>query len=316
MRAYPFLKLTDVTPDPELVGHVPHALASYYMALPLAREDGRVSVAMVHPENAAAVTILSRLLGGTVVPVRSAAEAIRGALQTFALSEPAPAPCILGWTTRSEGVPTVKAWTTMVADLLGVAARVELSTPEALEDINAAASTQRYQLTVLDVPRAILVERVLPAATGPVLYVRGCKARPLRRILIVLRGFSSDEVALQWAVSLADSGEATLTLMSLTGVPSGAWSVTANELRAGPGSCQDSLLTFGRRPDARNLRLYRKVRQGDPVQQISDEAVDCVYDLIVICAEGDGAFVGRALAGLEKHSNNDDCPVLIVRPAL
>ncbi len=33
---------------------VPHEMALYYMALPLAREDGEVSVAIAHPENAAA----------------------------------------------------------------------------------------------------------------------------------------------------------------------------------------------------------------------------------------------------------------------
>jgi hypothetical protein len=316
MRAYPLLNLSDVTPDPELVGQVPHTLASYYMALPLAREDGQVSVAMAHPENSTAVAVLSRLLGGAVVPVRGAAGAIRAALQTLASSQPTPAARILGWSERPEWTAAVDGWARVLGDLLDVSATILAPADASLDELQAVVSREQYKLAVMDLPLPSLLDRALRSATGPLLFVRGPEIRSLRRILVALRGFSSDEIALEWAVSLARGAEATLTLMSLASTRGRYLGAALKEALAAQGQPHERFQSRGEKAGGRNLRAYLKVRQGDPLRQVSDEAAEGGYDLILICAEGDGAFVGRILAELEQRRPQNDCPVLILKPAL
>ncbi len=72
--------------DKRLLAQLPQALALYYLALPLAVEEGKVSVAMAYPENETAVISLSHLLGKPVVPVRTAVQPLYQAI----LSQYAP----------------------------------------------------------------------------------------------------------------------------------------------------------------------------------------------------------------------------------
>lgn len=53
----------------ELLRRVPRDLAAYYQAVPLAAEEGRVTVVTAHPDNQAGLDVMARLLGADVVPV-------------------------------------------------------------------------------------------------------------------------------------------------------------------------------------------------------------------------------------------------------
>jgi hypothetical protein len=65
-----FLDLAKIKLDPELLERVPLELCQYHQALPLAREGGLVSVAMVYPHNVAACAMLAELLEAEVIPVQ------------------------------------------------------------------------------------------------------------------------------------------------------------------------------------------------------------------------------------------------------
>ena len=118
MRAHPLLDVRDITPDPDLVGRVPHATALYYMALPLAREDGEISIAMAHPENATALAKLSRLLGSPVVPVRGSPTAIRSVLQSLRPPETRPADNVMYWSVDPEWLPSAASWAQILSKAL------------------------------------------------------------------------------------------------------------------------------------------------------------------------------------------------------
>lgn len=312
MGIHPMLNLNDVVPDLELVNQVPHTLALYYLALPLAQEDGRVSVAMAHPENTTALAILSRLLGTPIVPVRSAAAAIRNALQTLRPSQTIPTAGILGWSARAEWAAAVETWTQALGALLNSSATLLRPAPITFGDCLTAASEGRYKLTVLDLPPESSTKDVLRWAMGPLFLVRSADLCPLRRILVVLRGFSSDEQVLDWAISLAHEETTTLTLMLLG---DGRFPIVQEALAAN-GCFQQPLGVTSHRPHLDDLRTYLKVRQGHPIRQIGDEAAEGQHDLILISAEGDGAFVARVLAELERQDVHKGRPILVLKPTL
>lgn len=101
MASFFDLNLNTISIDAELAKQVPYALSSYYLALPLARENGRVSVIMAHPENAAALQTLGRLLDAHIVLVAGSATAIQTALAHIYHPDAAATP-VLAWSDADE----------------------------------------------------------------------------------------------------------------------------------------------------------------------------------------------------------------------
>ena len=313
MRAYPMLNMNDITPDPELVGQLPPALALYYLALPLAREVGQVSVALAHPENTTALAILSRLLGGAVVPVRGAAGAIRAILLSQQTVPAQPVAAILGWSPEPGWTPAVTAWTQLLAAALATSASVrEPTQPTPNADLVAAAE-ERYRLMVLGLLPDASPAAILSRAAGPLLFVRSQEFRALRRILVALRGFSSDETMLEWVTALAQHTGASVTLLPLFSNVSPFGRL--EPMLDGDSLTQAALGGYLRRFQAGETRTNLKLRQGSPLRQIADEYGQGDYDLLVIAAEGVGEFVSRVLAEIHQQAHGDHRPVLILKPS-
>jgi len=306
MRTHPLIDVNHVTPDPELVARVPHEMALYYMALPLAREDGEVSVAIAHPENAAALERLSRLLDGPIVPVRGSSAAIRSLLQAMHPTDAPSTPGILFWSDRTEWQPAAAAWAEQLSRLLDA--------PVARCDMPATAPgfflRQRYRLLILGQPVSGDGLDIFEQAAGPLFLMRSASVAPLRRILVVLRGFSSDEQVLQWGVRLAQRGPADLSLLPMSSTS------PQTPYRADSASYRQEIESFFRNAETGDIRACLSIRSGDPVRQIADETANGSYDLILISAEGDGVFVGRVLAELDRCEAHSGRPVLILRPSI
>lgn len=77
------LEREDLIVDDALLARLPAGLADYYLALPLASEDGMISVAMAHPENKTAQTVLSAVLGGPIVAVRARSETMQATIRRY-----------------------------------------------------------------------------------------------------------------------------------------------------------------------------------------------------------------------------------------
>ena len=312
MRTHPTLNVSEIKLDPELVGQVPHALALYYVALPLAREDGQVSVAMAHPENTTALAILGGLLGGPVIPVRGAAAAIRTILDTL---RPPPAPeesAILGWSTGSDWSPAVAAWTQVLSAALDAPAAFSEPALTVLGDDLCVPVVRagRSKLTVLGLRPDYPPVGVLTRVPGPVFFVRSADIRPLRRILVALRGFSSDEHTLDWVASLAQHTGADVTLMP----PFGSWFGHRALTRDGTSPSQEHTEVCLHRMQAKGMQATLKLQQGQPAQQIADEFEQGDYDLLVIAAEGRGEFVGSVLAEVNRRPRCIPRPLLVLKP--
>lgn len=310
MRSHPLLDVEHVKPDPDLVGRVPPAWALYYVALPLAREDGEVSVAMAHPENATALAKLSTLLDGPISPVRSSAAAIRTALQTLHPQDTQPASGILGWEADSDPPLSIAGWVELLSRTLHEPFTVRRAHASDRNIQLRSLLQERHKLVVHGQPALPSLPEVLSQATCPVFLLRGAAPRPLSRILVVLRGFSSDELALEWGARLVHPGDGPFTLLPVAAhCPSSLLSAfTAND------SYRQELDGYLRRPEPLNVNPCLTVRQGEPVSQIGDEAAALDYDLIIVSAEGDGAFVTKMLDELDRRRVHVGRPVLVLRP--
>ena len=62
----PYVDLTEIEPDPELIALVPTTVARSYKVLPLYYEDGNIVVAMVDPTNITTLDTMSLMLNATV----------------------------------------------------------------------------------------------------------------------------------------------------------------------------------------------------------------------------------------------------------
>jgi hypothetical protein len=122
MNRYLSLERDDLVIDLALLARLPAGLAEYYLALPLACEDGVVSVAMAHPENETALAVLSAVLSSSIVAVRAPSETLQATIRRWYQKAPPSQPQILCWSADSnkEGIIAEMA-IPFVASLSGTA---------------------------------------------------------------------------------------------------------------------------------------------------------------------------------------------------
>lgn len=239
MAHYFELDLTTIELDPELARQVPYNLCRYYLALPLGRENGRVSVAMTYPDNKKARRILARMLHAEVVPLFAPAESLALALERIYGPE------------------------------------IRLSSPLIVQRGDALREHQAIQ-----------------------------------RILMVLRGFASDEQALDWLAPFARQHKATVTFMPLT---------DGSSLSLNQYHCQDSPAGQHLERCLRHLHLEGvsvnlKFRQGNAVQQVVAEVMGDAYDLLALATEDDGEFVNQVIAAVDEQHAHNGRPIFVLKP--
>ncbi|MGD2049303.1 MAG: hypothetical protein PVH03_07405, partial [Chloroflexota bacterium] len=261
----PYLQLdpNSVTIDVQLARRVPYTLSRYYMALPLGQDHGYVSVAMAFPENVKARQILSRLLQAEVVPVFTPEESILSALERIHCPEDRASHSILAWYDQPEWETVVTAATTMLGDILQAQATTLASPEISLDETLALAATGQYELVVLPLPVNLALSTVLSQGTTPLFFVRGGH-QAIRHILVVMRGFASDEQALDWLVLFTWQHQPTVTLMPLT---------NGSELNLSQYHHRESLAGQHlarclRRLHSEGVRVDLKFRQGNAIRQV------------------------------------------------
>lgn len=303
------LSPTHLCTEPELLAAVPYDLAMYYLALPIGRENDQVSVAMAYPGNHTALATLGGMLHAEIVPVSVPEDAVRSAIQRcYSLDQP-HASGILAWTddeTWSEPVTTAAAH---FADHLGDAIPVHTHAHTGLGSALAATQGNSYQLMVTHVATGDALDLLLERAGIPLLLVRGDHTC-LRTVVIVSRGYASDERSLAWVTQLADHTPLTVTLMMSVQQPQ----VDLQALLCQDGRVKRHVDRCVRQLDRAGIQTQVKLRQGPLHEQVVEEAVHGNYDLLVLAAEGQGRFVASVLAALESNQAHHGRPILILKP--
>lgn len=287
--------LTRIELDTELLARVPLGLCRYHQVLPLAREDGRVSVAMVYPHNTAAREMLASLLEAEIVPVQIGERPLQQAFQRLAAltATTDASPHIL---LHAPGVDAtallVRLARTLAAEESGGCACIESPEISAAATLAAAGASHSRLAALPMTDAAAWDELVLRTPTS--LLLAATDAAPVTRILVVLRGHGADMQALAWAAAIALAEAADLTLLVLTEAPAAdLQSLLDPESQAGHhlAAAVRLVMTQGVEP---RLRL----RQGDCIRQIAEEVATHRYDMVALCAERHGEFAAAVVRQL------------------
>jgi hypothetical protein len=325
----PFLDLRHIAIDPTLVQHLPPGLARFYEVIPVAREGDRVTVAMSHPENVTALGVLTQLFRAEIVPIRTNGEALRALLEQLYLREPAQPHGLLAWLPAA----CQPAWAELLAAIglaSGELAREELASEELIEGLAAGgavtwldedqteietlltvANSGNYRLTLSTLSQAPGQAALLREIHTP-LWLVPADPGEIRRILLVLRGFASDEVALNWVIRLAASlDNPAVTLLPLLGdAPWGALSYLREQ-----GASQAHVKDHASRLAQVGIQPTLTLQSGELRRQVTQAMRQGGFDLAVIAAEGHGHFVGQVLADLEGAGMMPPCGVLVLKPS-
>lgn len=289
------LDLTDVEIDRSLLKRVPLGLCQYYQALPLAREQNCVSVAMVYPHNTVACAVLADLLAAQVVPVESSAAAIQSAIDKLGAPTPPDQPGVLVHAPGAgPSALLMKLATILAAEQATSYARLESSEVDFAAVLVAAGA---YRLTALPLPLADEAARLILRSTTSLLLAP-TTPEPLDCVVTVLRGFAGDLLAVSWAAAIASSENAALILLVLT-------EPLRYDLREiiSPESNQGRhLANCIRAAAAKGVEPVLRIRQGSVQQQIVAEITARQNLFLALPAEGHGNFAAGVVENTLRSS--------------
>ena len=303
-----FAEMSTGTPaDSELLRRVDRRVATYYLAVPLAGEDNRVTVATAYPDNADALRMLERLLKAAVVPVSSSEDDLQAAIARIYPDYVPGEGAVMAWTNDPAWTDTVIA----TANAFGRAAERPVIIMDATATPDEVIERAGYDFSLI-VARAAdegSLERLVRRSPVSLLLVRGDYA-PADHVLVALRGFASDfETLDQVYPFLAREGTgATVLPLSHPG------SARSGDPLAGYSPARRHLQQFLRDLDRKNVHVDIRMSQGDPTGQIVGELAQRRYDLLVVAAEAEGEFVWRVLSRIDCEGNWPGRPVLVVKP--
>lgn len=303
------VNLNALSIDFPLARRIPYGLSRYYLALALGQENGAVSVAMAYPENLKARQVLGGLLHADVVPVFTPAEQLLPVLERVYCPRHGEERSILAWHDGAKWETAVSHTATQLSQTLLAPVTTYAAPKVRLDEILALAATSPHELLVMPAPDHKRLPSVLNQTAKPLFFVRGAPHQ-IQRMLVVLRGFASDEQALDWLTPFAWQAGTAVTLLPLT-----------NGADLGPYLHPDSpssqhLERCLRRLHAAGVTVQLKFRQGSPVQQVVDELASSAtpYDLLAIAAEGAGDFVYRVMTAVDDHKTHAGRPIFVLKP--
>lgn len=327
------LALDSLVMNPRLARRLPPALAFRYHALPVAEDRGRITVAMADPNDTTARAAVSAALGTRLYVVQADPTAIDGLLTEIWPEETQHVLRLLVHHQASPIADEVQAYAQYLADLLDghlidlqTAAGTDATFDDLVEEIGNS-----HDLVIFGEPDQSPLERLL---SGPadlraseqmstsVLIVRQPRW-PLRRMLLVTRGYETDNVAVDWIIHLAQPSNAAVTVLAvLPDVP--AMCNQAARMQCGLADWLATDTPLGQQLRRIVQRLVNwgaegtlRFRQGSPEQQIWGEVTEGDYDLIVITADHPSWWLRRLLGELVtpllRWANR---PVLIAKPMI
>jgi nucleotide-binding universal stress UspA family protein len=296
------------TSDRKLLNRVPQKLARYYLAVPLAEEDGQVTVVTAHPENKAALWVLRRLLDADIMPVMSSETALKEAINRIYGAELPDTQTIVAWTDDPGQSANVREAAGAFSRLLDQPVTF-IEGPLPIDRHGFVADGEECSLFIVGAENQATRFHLLRGLSTSLLLVRG-EPEPIKKILVVLRGYASDHQTVSRALPfLAHEGaEATvLPLMRMT-----RWRMDHPLSGYGPArihleTCLSGLLRA-------NVDVSLRLRQGNPVTQIVAELAQSRYDLLVIAAEARCDFVLSVLKHIDVAGVLPTQPILIVKP--
>ncbi len=293
------LVLDHLEPDLDIARRLPPSLAFRYGVLPLAETEQHLTVAMVDPNDTQALRAVTGALGTELCIVQGDAMAIDRALSRIWRDMGRRDVHILVSVSPNCLGNGVKPYVEYVAELLD--ADVDYCPDGSTLDGFVEQATDDYELMIcgtcgggsdgrywLETGRDWAADHLsIP------LLVAHRPRQPLRRVLLIVQGSSSDHRAADWALRLAGSSGAAVTALAI--VPPASTAGRLSRLEGGLAELLSADEVLGRRMrhiaqrlvDG-DIRCTLRLRQGPPAREIRREAVGRVYDLVVVGVAGQG----------------------------
>jgi nucleotide-binding universal stress UspA family protein len=326
------LMLDNLSVKPTVARRLSPAVACRCHALPVAEENGLITVAMANPDDAAAREMVKTALGLPSRVVRCDAVAIDTLMAEIWPEILRCSPRVL---VCAHACPNADGVLTF-AENLGCLLNAHVTAFEPLVDNDAdcralsrLAERSGYDLVILGQPDQPLGQRLI---SGPLYHkaiarincslLLACEPRwPLRRFLLVVRGEEIDNVAVDWVVRLARPSNAAVTVLAVVPPVPGMYGGFAC-MQQGLDALLTTDTTLGRqiRRMAQWLVEWElegtlRLRQGTPDEQIRRETRGGDYDLVVIAARPHSRarrwLLGERVKSLLRCINQ---PLLIAKP--
>lgn len=284
------LVLDHLEPDPNVARRLSPSLAFRHCALPVAEGDQRLTVAMADPADSTARQAVVNALGRESCLVQGDATVINAALyQIWSEMERLHSRVLVSVPT-ARSVDGVGSYVEYVGSLLG--ADLDYCLGETTLDALVEKAAGDYEMVIYGASRPWTDEsegagcRTLDRVSVPVLLAH-CPRQPLRRLLLIVQGTASDHNAADWALRLASSSGAAVTVLAVVPSVSAVYGLPRPE--GGVAELLSTDTVLGRRMRHIAQRLVDMdiectlcLRHGPPMCEIRREAVKRTYDLVVV----------------------------------
>jgi len=326
------LTLDSLNVNPRLARRLPSAVACRYHALPVAEDDGRITVVMADPDDRLARAAVLAALDAPSCVVEGNPATIDALLAEV---WPEVLQRSLNLQVCAHACPEASEVLTFARSIAGLLdAHLSHYRPLVGDDVNCdnvarAAEQSGYDLVVWGEPdqglgrrliSGLMCNRVRKRMSASLLVARRPRW-PLKRLLLLISGGERDNAAVDWAVRLARPSGASVTALT---VVAPAPAMYGRYARMQPGL--DAVLTTNT-PLGQQMRRVARwlvdwevqatllLRQGMPDQEIRRELAQGDYDLIAV-ADQPSEWWRRCLtrdwvASLPSWA---DRPVLIAKP--
>ncbi len=299
-----YLTLDNLVGDPKLARRLSPDLAWRHHALPLAEDNGRVTVAMADPDDVVAREAVVAALGPSSCVVKGSALAIDAWLTDIWRNE-------VGHLLKAKacdfaGPLPDELWDYSQAICAFLGAHLDrMSTEEEVNAVLKGAEHSHCDLAIAAGPapgerchpllRRLLSRPIVdgvPASQQSAIPFAVLVARrprwPLERILLIICGDNRDNGAVDWALRLARPGTAAVTALTVV-PPVPAMYHGPPRMEQGVAALLTEDTALGRQMHHVAWRLAEckvdgtlRLRQGMPVQQICREVAEGDYSLVVM----------------------------------
>jgi nucleotide-binding universal stress UspA family protein len=326
------LTLDGLTLNPRLARRLSPIVACRYHALPVAEANGQITVAMADPDDPVAREAVVSALGAPSFMVRGNPEAIDTLLAEIWPGVLQRSPRLLVCAYASPIANEVSAFALAVSGLLDAHVghfEPETETEDPFDALVREVEWAGCDLVAWGEPERSRGRQLLwgPAYSQAVeristslLIIRRPRL-PLRRLLLIVWGQETDNVAVNWVVRLARPSGAAVTVLAVVPPMPAMYSPYAR-MRGGLDALLTTDTVLGRQ--MRHVARYLvdwdvegtlRLRQGTPDGQIQCEIAEGNYDLIAVSTKPRDRW-RRWLAGDQTLSllRWADRPVLVAKP--
>jgi nucleotide-binding universal stress UspA family protein len=326
------LQLDDFAVNVALARRLPAAIARRFNAVPVAEDNGRVTVAVADPDDTLAREAIAGALGASSCVVGCDPQLIDALLAQVWPEERYNERQFLVCAHASPQADEVAVF----AQALGTLLNAHISyfrpieeTDDSCEALVDVVGMSDFDLVIWGEPRQSTAkrwlgrpihQRAIAKIDASLLLVRRPRW-PLRRILLVVRGEEADQVAAQWVVHLARPAGAAVTVLAIVPpVPAMYEGFQQMQHRL------DALLTTGTALGRQMRRVARslvdwelegtlRLRQGTPDVQICREIAEGNYDLVAVAPWPQHQVAHKVLGDrITSLLCWADQPVLIAKP--